>query len=225
MSGEVVRGSLATPGRARSARHIPGRRSRARTLADVITTGQGEAPAEFMRALHSLRAARLRPEVHLEEVPGPGRIAPWSVALTAEVRRPQDEEGLASGRFVVLHDPAGQEAWDGTFRVVSLVRGTPEPEVATDGLLGEVAWTWFTDALAGAGVTAHAAGGTVTRVLSQSFGALLDRPDEVEVEIRASWTPVDGELGPHLSAWATLLCTTGGLPPMPDGVTVLGRRH
>ena len=57
------------------------------------------------------------------------------------------------------------------------------------------------------------------------LGALADRPDEVEVEIRASWTPPDGDLGPHLTAWATLLCTTAGLPPMPDGVTVLSRRH
>jgi hypothetical protein len=190
-----------------------------------MTTGQGAVPAEFLRALHSLRAARLRPEVHLEEVPGPGRIAPYSVALTGEVRLPRDEEGLAAGRFVVLHDPAGQEAWDGTFRVVTLVRGALEPEVAADSLLAEVAWTWFEDAVAHAGVTAHAAGGTVTRVLSQSFGALADRPEEVEVEIRASWTPADGELGPHLAAWATLLCTTAGLPPMPAGVTILGRRH
>jgi Protein of unknown function (DUF3000) len=191
----------------------------------VITSGPGEVPPEFLRALHSLRAARLRPEVHLEEVPAPGRIAPFSVALTAEVRLPRDEEGLASGRFVVLHDPAGQTAWDGTFRVVSLVRGTLEPEVAADALLAEVAWTWLEDALAGNEIIPHALSGTVTRVLSQSFGALLDRPDEVEVEIRASWTPLDGELGPHLSAWATLMCTTAGLPPMPDGVTVLGRRH
>jgi len=190
-----------------------------------MTTGQGEVPAEFVRALHSLRAARLRPEVQLEEVPGPGRIAPWSVALTGEVRRPRDEEGLASGRFVVLHDPAGQEAWDGTFRAVTLVRGTLDAEVAADSLLGAVAWTWFEDALAGSGIVPHAAGGTVTRVLSQSFGALADRPEEVEFEIRASWTPADGDLGPHLVAWATLMCTTAGLPPMPDGVTVLGRRH
>ena len=190
-----------------------------------MTTGPGDVPAEFLRALHSLRAARLRPEVHLEEVPGPGRIAPYSVALTADVRLPREEEDLAAGRFVVLHDPAGQEAWDGTFRVVTLVRGTLEPEVAADGLLAQVAWTWLEDALADAGVVAHAAGGTVTRVLSQSFGALADRPDEVEVEIRASWTPADGDLGPHLAAWSTLLCTTAGLPPVPDGVTVLGRRH
>ena len=190
-----------------------------------MTTGQGDVPAEFVRALHSLRAARLRPEVHLEEVPGPGRIAPWSVALTAEVRLPRADEGLASGRFVVLHDPAGQEAWDGVFRVVTLVRANLEAELAADALLAEVAWSWLEDALSSAGVVPHAAGGTVTRVLSQSFGALSDRPDEVELELRASWTPVDGDLQPHLTAWGTLLCTTAGLPPMPDGVSILGRRR
>ena len=188
-------------------------------------TGQGDVPAEFVRALHSLRAARLRPEVHLEEVPAPGRIAPYSVALTGEVRLPRAEEGLASGRFVVLHDPAGQEAWDGVFRVVTLVRANLEPELAADSLLAEVAWSWFEDALTGTGVRLHAAGGTVTRVVSQSFGALADRPDEIEVELRASWTPTDADLQPHLTAWGTLLCTTAGLPPMPDGVSVLGRRR
>jgi len=191
----------------------------------VITTGQADVPADFLRALHSLRAARLRSEVRLEEVPGPGRIAPFSVALTAEVRAPHADDELASGRFVVLHDPAGQEAWDGTFRLVTLVRATLEPELGADGLLAEVAWTWFGDALADAGVVPHAAGGTVTRVLSQSFGALAKRPEEVEVEIRASWTAPDGDLGPHLQAWVFLLCQAAGLPPLPPGVTAISPRR
>lgn len=191
----------------------------------MITSGQADVPTEFLRALRSLRAARLRPDVHLEEVPGPGRIAPYSVALTAEVVPAGSDDELASGRFVVLHDPAGQEAWDGTFRLVTLVRATLEPELGADGLLAEVAWTWFDDALAGAGVMPHAASGTVTRVLSQSFGALEDRPEEVEVEIRASWTAVDGDLQPHLQGWVDLLCQAAGLPPLPHGVTAIGPRR
>ncbi|NMR19412.1 DUF3000 domain-containing protein [Cellulomonas fimi] len=173
----------------------------------------------------ALRETRLRPEVHLEEVPAPGRIAPWSVALTADVSAPRSADELASGRFVVLHDPAGQEAWDGTFRLVTLVRATLEAELGADGLLAEVAWTWFEDALADAQAPARAAGGTVTRVLSQSFGALEDRADEVEVEIRASWTAPDGDLGPHLQAWARLLCQAAGLPPLPQGVTAIAPRR
>ncbi|VTR75462.1 MULTISPECIES: DUF3000 domain-containing protein [Cellulomonas] len=193
-----------------------------------MSTGPRDAPPEFLRALRSLRGVTLRPEVSLEEAPGPARIAPYTAALVADVRasrRDPDAEELASGRFVVLHDPAGQEAWDGAFRLVTLVRATLEPEVGQDPLLAEVAWTWFTDALAGSGVDARAAGGTVTRVLSQSFGALDERPELCELELRASWTARDEDLAPHLEAWGVLLCTVAGLPPLPEGVVALGPRH
>ncbi|HQY33000.1 DUF3000 domain-containing protein [Actinotalea sp.] len=190
-------------------------------------TADAEVPAPFVQALRALRDRRLRGEVRLTEVPAPARIAPYSVALSAEVvagAGDPDEDELASGRFVLLHDPAGQEAWDGTFRAVTLVRATLEPDMGADPLLCEAAWTWVTDALAELPVAHRALGGTVTRVVSQSFGTLADRPSQVEVEIRASWT-AEGDLGEHLAAWATLLCTAAGLPPVPEGVTALGRRR
>lgn len=193
----------------------------------MTPAGPEDVPAEFVRALRSLRGVPVRPEVVLDEVPGPARIAPFSAALTAEVRtsrRSVAAEDLASGRFVVLYDPEGQEAWDGSFRLVTLVRASLEAEVGADPLLAEVAWTWFHDALASAGVEPHAAGGTVTRVLSQSFGALDRRDEQSELEIRASWTAWDAQLGPHLAAWSTLLCTAAGLPPLPEGVVPLPRR-
>ncbi|RMI13171.1 DUF3000 domain-containing protein [Cellulomonas triticagri] len=193
-----------------------------------MSTGPRDAPPEFLRALRSLRGVSLRSEVSLEEAPGPARIAPYTAALVAEVhgtRRDPDADELASGRFVVLHDPAGQEAWEGAFRLVTLVRATLEPEVGQDPMLAEVAWSWFADALAGAGVDAHAAGGTVTRVLSQSFGALDERPELCELELRASWTARDEDLAPHLRAWGELLCTVAGLEPLPDGVVALGPRR
>ena len=62
----------------------------------------------------------------------------------------------------------------------------------------------------------------MTCVTSESFGALVDRPPSVELEIRASWTPVltpgreDVELAAHLGAWGDLLCTLAGLPPLPE---------
>lgn len=186
-----------------------------------------DVPAEFVRALRSLRAVTVRPEVVLDEVPGPARIAPFSAALTAEVRsarRSVAADELASGRFVVLHDPEGQEAWEGRFRLVTLVRTAVEPEVGTDPLLAEVAWSWFLDAIA-ACPGAHAAAGTVTRVLSHSFGSLERRDETSELEIRASWTADDEDLGPHLTAWTTLLCTAAGLEPLPEGVTPLPPRR
>jgi len=194
----------------------------------VTPAGPEDVPVEFVSALRSLRAVTVRPEVILDEVPGPARIAPFSAALTAEVRtarRSVAAAELASGRFVVLFDPAGQEAWEGNFRLVTLVRATLEAEVGADPLLAEVAWSWFTDSLREAGLDPHAAGGTVTRVLSQSFGALDRRAEQTELEIRASWTAADENLAPHLIAWSTLLCTAAGLEPLPDGVVALGPRR
>ena len=58
---------------------------------------------------------------------------------------------LATGRLVLLHDPAGHEAWQGTFRVVTYVRAELEPEMASDPLLPGVGWAWLTEALDGHG--------------------------------------------------------------------------
>ena len=170
----------------------------------------------------------MRPEIALEEVPGPARIAPFSTALTAEVRsarRDPDAAELASGRFVVLHDPDGQVAWDGRFRLVTLVRASLEAEVGADPMLAEVAWSWFNESFTGVDASPHAAGGTVTRVLSQSFGALEGRPDQVDLELRFSWTALEEDLAPHLRAWSVLLCSAAGLPPLPAGVVPLPRRR
>ncbi|MFD6138206.1 DUF3000 domain-containing protein [Promicromonospora sp. NPDC060271] len=204
-------------------------------------------PVDFAAALADLRRQALHSEVRLTEIPAPRRVAPFSVALSGDVlpgappgpaggNRTDDhdlphdhsEEPLATGRFVVLHDPAGQEAWHGTFRVVTLVRATLEHEMAADPMLADVAWSWVGESLESAGLVRGtdtvAEGGTVTRVLSQSYGALEDAPDAVDLEIRASWTPLDTRLGTHLSAWATLLTMAAGVPPVPEGVATLTRR-
>jgi len=181
-----------------------------------------EAPEEFVLAVERLRAVRLRPEVAIEEVPAPQRIAPHALALGADVLLDDDE--LANGRFVLLYDPAGQEAWDGRFRAVTFVRAALESDLGSDPLIGQVGWTWLREALETTGVSYTAAGCTVTRVVSESFGTLADRPPSVELEIRASWTPTD-DVAEHLQAWAMLLCTVGGLPPLPAGVATLPRRR
>jgi hypothetical protein len=207
---------------------MPARRSTTpprpgRTLQSVTTAGT-DVPPEFRAALQALSGRRLRGEVRLTEIPAPTRIAPYAVALSGEVQAGVDEDDEpAGGRFVVLHDPTGQEAWQGTFRVVTLVRAAMDSEVGIDPMLCEAAWTWVEEALQTHEAAHHALGGTVTRVVSQSFGTLTERPGEVEVEIRASWTP-DGELAAHLTAWSAVLCTAAGLPPLPDGVTPLTRR-
>ncbi|KNX37014.1 DUF3000 domain-containing protein [Luteipulveratus halotolerans] len=187
----------------------------------------GEATAEFDAAVRALSAVRLRPEVRITEVPAPSRIAPYALALEAEVHSAQDaDEELASGRFVILHDPAGPEPWEGTWRIVTFARAELEPETATDPMLGGVGWSWLTDSLQAADAHYVADAGTVTRVVSESFAGLEEREPSVEMEIRASWTPVDDDLTRHLQAWGALLCTVAGLEPLPDGVVALpGQRR
>ncbi|PKQ26221.1 MAG: DUF3000 domain-containing protein [Actinobacteria bacterium HGW-Actinobacteria-4] len=178
-----------------------------------------DAPPAFAEALVSLRHAKVRGDVALVETPAPSRIAPYAVAINGEVNAPDAE---SSGRFVVLHDPAGQEAWDGTFRVVALVKAVVEAEVGTDDMWADVAWSWLADALEG--VPHHARGGTVTKVVSRSFGELADRPLEVNVELRVSWTPDTTDLAPHIEAWGELLAACAGVPPVPEGVRLLHGR-
>ena len=180
---------------------------------------QEATPEPFVRALASLREVRLRPEVQVEEAPAPQRLAPFAVALTADVVLHGDE--LATGRFVVLHEPDGHETWDGDFRVVTFARAALDVEMAADPLVTGVGWAWLLDALSEHGAAFRAPSGTVTRVTSESFGAMADRPATAELEVRASWTPLDADLGIHLAAWSDLLCTAAGLPPVPPGVVPL----
>lgn len=184
-------------------------------------------PGEFRDALETLRRAPVRPEVAVREAPAPQRLAPFAVAVTGEVVA--GEEELATGRLVILHDPAGQETWAGRTRCVAYVRAGMEIEIAGDPLLPAVGWSWLVEALEGRSAVYTAAGGTVTRAASERFGTLAGSEDAGEFEVRASWTPLPGDdaldLAPHLAAWSDLLCVAGGLPPPVPGVVALPARH
>lgn len=181
-------------------------------------------PVEFREAVISMASARLRPEILCEEMPAPQRIAPYSSALSADVT--VDGVDLGTGRLVVLHDPAGNDAWEGTFRCVAYCRAEIDHDLATDPLLTDVGWTWLTDALEAHGAEHVADSGTVTRVATESYGSMAGEPGNAQLEIRASWTPVDTtDLVSHAEAWGELMCTAGGLEPVPDGVAVMPSRR
>lgn len=192
------------------------------------SAGANAAPEAFRAAAASLFAALAdsgRPGLALREVPAPRKLAPYAVAVSADVSRGDDE--VASGRFVVLHDPAGQDGWKGDTRIVAFVSADVEAEMGADPALAAVGWQWLTESLRDRGARHTAAGGTVTRTLSSRFGSLEEPEETSEVEIRASWTALpqpDGaiDLGEHLRAWCDLLCATAGLPP--PGVAALHLR-
>jgi Protein of unknown function (DUF3000) len=133
------------------------------------------------------RDVQARHDLKFEDVAAPKRLAPYATAIAATVQR--DDADVAWGRLVLLYDPAGQDGWDGAFRLVAYIRAEVEPEIAADPLLGEVGWSWLSEAL-----DAHVPGyavpsGTVTRVITEGFGAKRDEVPLTGFELRASWSP------------------------------------
>lgn len=184
-------------------------------------------PAEFEAALDALRAASLRAELRVSEIPAPGSLAPFAVALSADVApgRHGDDSDLGTGRFVLLYDPDEPEAWGGRFRVVCFAQAPLETDIGLDPFLADVAWSWLVDALDARGARYIAASGTATKILSTGFGELARQGDGAQIEVRASWTPLDAAVGPHVEGWGELLCMLAGLPPRSEGVTTLRRRR
>jgi len=169
------------------------------------------------------RDAQAGPGFSFEDVPAPKRLAPYASAIAVTVER--DGAEVAWGRLVLLYDPDGQEGWDGAFRLVAYIRADVEPEIAADPLLGEVGWSWLSEAL-----DAHVPGyavpsGTVTRVITEGFGAKRGELPLTGFELRASWSPTGPgnhtddddldalDLSAHISAWCDCLSAAAGLEP------------
>ena len=84
-------------------------------------------------------------KLEVREIPAPTRISPFSVAIEGSVIIKGDE--LGSGRLILLHNPSGSDAWRGTSRFVAMIRAEVDPSMASDPLVGNVAWSWLTDSL------------------------------------------------------------------------------
>ena len=230
------------PGKRRATRSGAGRRSGAAPSLAAAPAPAKRAPAEdqerpadrtsspaeatFAAAAAAFlagRDAQAGPGFSFEDVPAPKRLAPYASALAATVER--DGADVAWGRLVLLYDPDGQEGWDGVFRLVAYIRADVEPEIAADPLLGEVGWSWLSEAL-----DAHVPGyavpsGTVTRVITEGFGAKRDELPLTGFELRASWSPTGPgnraddndldslDLSTHISAWCDCLSAAAGLEP------------
>ena len=231
------------PGKRRATRSGAGRRSGAApslaaapAQAKRTPAASKEAPAEGARTPAETtfaaaaavflagRDAQADRDFLFEDVPAPKRLAPYATAIAASVQR--DGADVAWGRLVLLYDPDGQEGWDGVFRLVAYIRADVEPEMAADPLLGEVGWSWLSEAL-----DAHVPGyavpsGTVTRVITEGFGAKRDELPLTGFELRASWSPAGPansdaddrdldilDLSAHISAWCDCLSAAAGLEP------------
>ena len=178
----------------------------------------------FERLIDYLRTVTPRGELTLTEVPAPQKLATYAFAFSADVSNGlvgEQEDEIANGRFVLLHEPGGQATWDGEFRCVTFVSADVDPIMQEDPLLPEVGWSWFLESLDLNQCSYNNPSGTVTRVTSASFGKLSARHDESEIEIRASWSPIltqPEELIAHVQAWCNFISEVAGLPPIAEGV-------
>lgn len=195
-------------------------------------SAESELSGRFQRAATSLRGARCRTEIELTEILAPTSRASDSMAFSAAVQEPtsvhpsiaasgEPARELAAGRFLLIHAPDRASEWGGAFRIVTYVKAEVERDLGHDGMLAQVAWSWLLEALDRTGARYSREGGTASRLLSEGFGQLADTEEYIDVELRASWTPWGEDLAPHLEAWADMVCTFAGLPPVPDGVVPL----
>jgi hypothetical protein len=219
------------PGAAPSLAAAPAPAKPATAEGQELPTDSAASPAEAMFAAAAAaflagRDAQAGPGFSFEDVPAPKRLAPYASAIAATVER--DGADVAWGRLVLLYDPDGQESWDGVFRLVAYVRADVEPEMAADPLLGEVGWSWLSEAL-DARVPGYAVpSGTVTRVITEGFGAKQDEIPLTGFELRASWSPTGPghqhgsasnsdpdavDLPAHIAAWCDCLSAAAGLEP------------
>ncbi|CAD5139256.1 MULTISPECIES: DUF3000 domain-containing protein [Microbacterium] len=187
-------------------------------------TAHPEAGTPFDAAVAELRATAFRDDIAVREIPTPQNLAPFAIALSADVRPGEDGDSIyGTGRFILLHDPDEPDAWGGAWRIVIFAQAPLETEIGTDPLLADVTWSWLVDALDSREAIYHSPSGTSTKTLSKGFGGLADEGDGAQIELRASWTP-EGPFRPHVEAWAELVGMLAGLPPGSEGIAVIGAR-
>ena len=175
-----------------------------------------------------MNAATVRPEIELGPIRPPQRLAPFSYAIGAEVKHPEaavvpeQSDGDAFGRLILLHDPDGSDAWDGTMRLVAYIQADLDSSEAIDPLLPEKKWSWLVETLDARPDHVTALGSTDTATTSVRYGDISGPPRAHQLELRASWTATTPDLGVHVQAFCEVLEHAAGLPPV--GVTDLGSR-
>lgn len=191
------------------------------------TTPTQSPQAVFDDLVQSVDRAVLRAELDVTHIPAPSGLAPFSYALAADVNpaRHADDSDLGTGRIVILYNPDSPSSWGGPVRIVCFAQAPLETEIGLDPFVADVAWSWLVDALAARGAQYTAASGTATKVLSTGYGELAPQGSGAQIELRASWSPLDHELAPHVEGWAELVCMVAGFPPTDEGVAVLTPRR
>ena len=168
--------------------------------------------------LEGINGITPREEILLTQIPSPKGIAPEAVAISAEIAHETASDHGVS-RLVFCRDPQMPEGWHSEFRIIGYAKSPIELEMAKDDYTSSMPWEWLRDSLKAAGAQFGHEAGTTTTVISTGHGSLVSQPQHGELEIRASWAPMDFDLSAHLKGWIELVALISGLPPQ-DGKVV-----
>jgi len=144
----------------------------------------------------------------------PQRLAPYSYALGAEVSIPDRRSSPNGprrrlGRLILLHDPDGSEAWDGTMRLGRYHPATwtpPRPSTRCCPRWRGAGWsTRSTPGRARHSSRRHGHGHHLCR-----YGDISGPPRAHQLEMRASWTATSLELGTHVQAFCEVSSNAPG---------------
>lgn len=181
-----------------------------------------KAPAQFAAASLSLADPFLRQELNTAQIPAPDQIAPWALAFAAQAPNPADTPmNRGVGRIVFLYDPEQYETWGSNMRVIAYGKSPLENDLGIEEDVAHFWWGKLMQALRMHGAQFSHEAGTVTKMTSTGMGSLANDPNASEVEMRASWSPQQDELGPHLAAWQDLIAAMAGYGMDGEGVTRL----
>ena len=176
-----------------------------------------DVSGEFGAALLSLKQSASREELKIEQLAAPVGVADQAIAFAATVLSdtPEISGNLGTGRFVLFWSPEPQENWTSNFRVVCFARSPLESDIGRENDSVDVTWDWLTEALSNSGASQSALAGTTTRIISTGHGLMDQESEHAEIEIRASWSPLNTDMHAHFEAWQNLICVMSGFSIAP----------
>lgn len=190
-------------------------------MVNFVTETINLQPPVFTTAVAQITATGLRAELDYDFIAPPKHLAPHAFALAAGVNqngtqvtgeKADIDSDIASGRLLLLHDPAQVDTWGNDFRFICYAQADIEVEIGVDPLVSEVSWSYLVDSLITHNADYTALSGTATKTISTGYGALAKHGTGAQLQLRASWTPGSDDFAAHVRAWADLLCLLGGLP-------------
>ena len=181
-------------------------------------------PTEFQLALQGLTEPYLRQELNSHQISSPEGIGDFAAAFASHV--PNTAEAASNrgvGRIVFVYDPAQQETWGSKMRVIAYVKSPLENEMEKEEDSANYYWGLLERSLKKHGSKCTHEAGTITKMASTGMGALATDQTKTEIELRASWSPLEADLSSHFAAWQDLVAAMAGFALESESVVKISK--